>query len=560
MNLDRTVDFVNGQSFLLTNPKMPKLIANFAPVDSQLYFDPAKGPDASPIMARIKIKNQNYIREAWLDLAKKELTNQILEQISTCYAVSSSRYLLDMALLAYCQEKPQDSQAPMPLNFRQHGLCRLPNGYWLYVAGDTVLGIPPGIDYVIAPEVKLAHLARDPELSPVAATIELCKRLEASRNILFPVWGFTIVGSLRSVLSGADMTTFPSLGIIGGQNLGKTTVAQRYMLLYEESQKPGSFWGQFDANSTSAAIITQVSNLRDQIILVDDLAKSGSSAEQRKRQDLLASTLRFAANDTGRAKMNEKKQTEQQICKVGIAFTGEFMLQNPSDITRSVLVPIDCQMKDGRPEERTVAATVFYAFIQWLLPQLDQRLEELHQLLANVQTDNNPRMRKNLLLILWALELFFQFAEEAGATNHLYHQKVLAAVKQVLNRILDQQAHLCKRLTSDPPKGNLSWYILHGYDNKLFPVVTDQKGIQIKDCCLLKKGALYLCPSMLLQYFREHTPYHLSSDKEMNKQLKQEGVLGNTREHRSAHSKINGVRCLKLDIKLLQKKAHTYSC
>ena len=559
MNRESRISFAEGQAFLLTG-STSKPIANFAPVDAWLYFDPTKDSNAGPTMARIKIRNQNYIREAWLDLAKKELTNQILEQISTCYAVSSSRYLLDMALLAYCQEKPQDSQAPMPLNFRQHGLCRLPNGCWLYVAGDTVLGIPPGVDYVIAPEVKLAHLARDPELSPVTATIELCKLLETSQSILFSVWGFTIVGSLRSALSRADMTTFPSLGIIGGQNLGKTTIAQRYLLLYEDSQKPGSFWGQFDANSTFAAIVLQVSDFRDQIVLVDDLAKSGSPAEQRKRQDLLASILRFAANDTGRARINEKKQIEQQICKAGVAFTGEFMLQNPSDITRSVLVPIDCQMKDGRPEERTVAATVFYAFIQWLLPQLDQRLEELHQLLANVQTDNNPRMRKNLLLILWALELFFQFAEEAGATNHLYHQKVLAAVKQVLNRILDQQAHLCKRLTSDPPKGNLSWYILHGYDNKLFPVVTDQKGIQIKDCCLLKKGALYLCPSMLLQYFREHTPYHLLSDKEMNKQLKQEGVLGNTREHRSAHSKINGVRCLKLDIKLLQKKAHTYSC
>ena len=93
MNLDRPVDFVNGQSFLLTNPKMPKLIANFAPVDSQLYFDPAKGPDASPIMARIKIKNQNYIREAWLDLTRTELARQITDQISTCRIATAPHYL-----------------------------------------------------------------------------------------------------------------------------------------------------------------------------------------------------------------------------------------------------------------------------------------------------------------------------------------------------------------------------------------------------------------------------------------------------------------------------------
>lgn len=558
MNRESRISFAEGQAFLLTG-STSKPIANFAPVDAWLYFDPTKDSNAGPTMARIKIRNQNYIREAWLDLTKKELTNQILEQISTCYAVSSSRYLLDMALLAYCQEKPQDSQAPMPLNFRQHGLCRLPNGCWLYVAGDTVLGIPPGVDYVIAPEVKLAHLARDPELSPVTATIELCKLLETSQSILFPVWGFTIVGSLRSALSGADMTTFPSLGIIGGQNLGKTTIAQRYLLLYEESQKPGSFWGQFDANSTFAAIVLQVSYFRDQIVLVDDLAKSGSPAEQRKRQDLLASILRFAANDTGRARINEKKQIEQQICKAGVAFTGEFMLQNPSDITRSVLVPIDCQMKDGRPEERTVAATVFYAFIQWLLPQLDQKLKELQQLLANVQADRNPRLAKNGLLVLWALELFFQFTEEQGAITNTYHQQASAAAEQILNQILSQQALQCERLTNKNPKGNLSWYILYGYSHNLFPVVTDQKGVNIKNCGLLKKDALYIRPSMLLQYFQERTPHSISTIKEMNKNLRREGVLGDTSEHRSAHARINGKRCLKLSFALLQKSAEAYN-
>ena len=47
MNPDAPVDFVNGQSFLLAGQKNPKSIANFAPVDSWLYFDPTKGPDAS---------------------------------------------------------------------------------------------------------------------------------------------------------------------------------------------------------------------------------------------------------------------------------------------------------------------------------------------------------------------------------------------------------------------------------------------------------------------------------------------------------------------------------
>ena len=81
MNPDAPVDFVNGQSFLLAGQKNPKSIANFAPVDSWLYFDPTKGPDASPTMARIKIQNGSSIREAWIDLTKPELAKQITDQI-----------------------------------------------------------------------------------------------------------------------------------------------------------------------------------------------------------------------------------------------------------------------------------------------------------------------------------------------------------------------------------------------------------------------------------------------------------------------------------------------
>ena len=216
-------------------------------------------------------------------------------------------------------------------------------------------------------------------------------------------------------------------------------------------------------------------------------------------------------------------------------------------------------MKDGRPEERTVAATVFYAFIQWLLPQLDQKLKELQQLLANVQADRNPRLAKNGLLVLWALELFFQFTEEQGAITNTYHQQASAAAEQILNQILSQQALQCERLTNENPKGNLSWYILYGYSHNLFPVVTDQKGVNIKSCGLLKKDALYIRPSMLLQYFQEHTPHSISTIKEMNKNLRREGVLGDTSEHRSAHARINGKRCLKLSFALLQKSAEAYN-
>ena len=45
----------------------------------------------------------------------------------------------------------------------------------------------------------------------------------------------------------------------------------------------------------------------------------------------------------------------------------------------------------------------------------------------------------------------------------------------------------------------------------------------------------------------------------MNKTLKEEGMLGDSKEKRSAYIKINGRRYLKLDIKLLRQCAQQYT-
>lgn len=161
----------------------------------------------------------------------------------------------------------------------------------------------------------------------------LCSRLVQNDTIMLPVRGFTILSSLRSCVSQLHLTTFPSLAVVGGQNWGKTTVVQRFGLLYNDSQRPGRYWGQRDAHSTAAATIGAVSQYRDQMVLVDDLAKSAASSEMRARLDLIADVLRFASNDTDRVRLSPHRKLEERFCQGGLVFTGEFQLHNPSDVT-----------------------------------------------------------------------------------------------------------------------------------------------------------------------------------------------------------------------------------
>ena len=75
----------------------------------------------------------------------------------------------------------------------------------------------------------------------------------------------------------------------------------------------------------------------------------------------------------------------------------------------------------------------------------------------------------------------------------------------------------------------------------------------------MKDGVLYIRTKTLLQYFNCYTPYRFTSDKAMNKALKEEGMICDNKDHRSAHTKIKGVRCLKLSLELLQKNAKPYT-
>ena len=192
------------------------------------------------------------------------------------------------------------------------------------------------------------------------------------------------------------------------------------MLLYDDKQRPGRCWAQLDAHSTAAATIERVSCFRDQVVLVDDLAKSASAAERRARLELISEVLRFASNDTDRVKMSPQKQPEERFCRAGLAFTGEFHLDNPSDVTRLVVIPLQKPLRNGTEEERTLAATSFRCFIRWLLPRLDRELDVLQGMLRNTDGQKSIRMATNYALLQWSIQLFYRFAVDAKAVTGHY--------------------------------------------------------------------------------------------------------------------------------------------
>ena len=529
------------------------VLTNFSFRAVQPFFSPAHGEELSAIA--VEIFHMGKYFTAILDVRVGNLTGQITHKFPTCRLLQPSwRSTIDAYLIA-CGEGIRNESSPIYL--RQHGLCRLTSGRWIYVAGDDVLGMPDGLRCEIAETVSRAHLAWDSALPVQACVSAFCARIEQYDQILMPVWAFTIFSSLRSAVHQLNLTTLPTLAILGGRNLGKTTVAQRYMLLYDDRQRPGRCLAQLDAHSTVAATIGQVQQFRDQVVLVDDLARSASPAEQRARLDLIAEILRFSSNDVDRLRMSPRKQTEARFCQAGVAFTGEFHLRNPSDLTRLVIVDIRQQMRGGNPADRTLAATTFHHLMVWLLPRLDEELDSLRQSLDAVTDGENLRLRKNRMVLLWTLRLFYLFACCAGAVTESYALQAARNAGEILDNLLAHQAQAVEQLTLPVPAGNLSWYILRGYQNHMFHIVSRKK-VQSEEDCVIERDALCVCAGTLLAYFHTNTPYCQLSRHEMNRQLMEEGAITQGREARSARKRIKGRRYLELSFTALRKAAHAY--
>lgn len=527
-----------------------RTITNFA-VGRPLVFQ--RPLDTYASAAQIPVFHLGRKYEVLLDLNSESLVNQITDYIPTCKILRPiAKPYIDTFILELVR-----CENTCGLYFDAHGLHRLSDGRWVFVCGNEVIGLDENASFIIAPPVAQSHLIWDCTLEPRTAVAQLFQRMEQDDAVYFPVWGFTLLSSLRSRISKIGLSTLPCLGVIGGQNFGKTTLVQRFCLLYSPVNNPERYWGQIDASSTVKGTISEVAEYRDQVLLVDDMAKCESSTEARIRKELISSILRFSSNDVLRVHLSSCQNHIQQSCTAGVAFTGELHLSNPSDISRLFVVDIDHPMSCGCSMDRTLAATAFYHFMKWLLPQLDVCTAELQDYLDNLNSGDNLRLRKNRILLLWVLSLFTKFALEVGAISEGHHATVIRRIHEILDYMVSKQIQEIQNCGDSQPCGNIPWYIYDGYRKGKFQVRTDRKHLE-GDCCLVEKGALCIRMETLLTYLITQTPYKTMTEKSLGKELRNLGICEGGAEKRTASKKIHGQRYLAINIQSLKQAIQSY--
>ena len=481
------------------------------------------------------------------------IVEQILAAVPSCRVIGKgSSELIDAYLIVQAAGAGGNR-----VLLQEFGLHRLYNGLSVFVAGDEVLGNCGNIDAVIAPSVSIVRLARNGGDDQDAA-VNILNAISANVPVVLPIFMYTLLCSLRSQIAKLGIvTTFPVIYLFGLQSSGKSWLVEHYSLLYDDTAT-GNMYGNLDASSTDLGVIQTVSSYKDSVIAVDDLPKSSSSSVQRDRLEVVEKSIRFIANGSIRITASNSAAKAPIRCQAGAVYTGEISLDTASMLTRLLEVPLTDYARTRGGTIRADAAATFRQWMLWLLPHLDEELEQLKVSLTEAAKSKNARMETTKILFLWIVELFYRFAWKEDVIEKVYYVGALDRAREVFGALLSAQEEKVLRIQDQAPKGNLSHCIQEGYRNGAFHVVTRRKDLKSDNDCLVEKDALCIRTKTLLAYLCGQANFRGLTEKRMSKELRDEGALPDTLEKRAATKKINGKRFMELSFSALDSAAQKY--
>ena len=224
-----------------------------------------------------------------------------------------------------------------------------------FVAGQQFIPSNEAEVFHIAADVEKYHLASLPNPSSPDNVISLLTAMQGM-TVAIPVFGFTLLASLKSIFHTNKLPTSCILYIQGSQGFGKTELAKRFSLLYDQDicgRK--SIADHYDAESTASAMRNALADARDRVVLLDDICYSSAPVNQRTRYILAAELIRAAANEIPLTRMRGRFQ-DNVFCSASLVITGEVGLTAASDLTRCILVDLEQPLRSNDPNIRSVAA------------------------------------------------------------------------------------------------------------------------------------------------------------------------------------------------------------
>lgn len=373
------------------------------------------------------------------------------DEVHRLIALSSSHLL----------QAPDGGETCIGYAFTQTGMHQLPKGHYIYVWGDRVLG-----------ECDLPYIVRCsdsviPNILPLESPLsQLFSELTYSDPQATLAFVFLCTTLLRSWITSQVPSWQAVLAIVGGQGLGKTTLARRLTDWLQDADGAPALL--FSAGSTVSAIRDTMVSARDLPIVVDDLCLSASTQVQRKYRDLGAQLVREGANAAPIVKKLPGGKSIKQHCAAGVILTAEFSLENASDITRCIFIDLDQPLSLSAGLQSELIGAACQCFIAWILrnrPNLYKKIQKAQKHASFYRYDQ--RVEHNFEVLDTVFDSLAHAALADGASpqcvDAIYTQYCVA-----VDRSLQFQEGLLNQLERQRKKGNIAALLLAGYESDAF--------------------------------------------------------------------------------------------
>jgi len=410
----------------------------------------------------------------------------------------------------------------------QPGLYKLPEKGYCYMLGDQLLGkeierIYP-IDTIFRVETLENHQG---------ALKNLCETFHSGEMML----GIAFVAAtlVRSGIleTGGDWQAV--LYIVGKQGVGKTTLA-RFLtnwLKNKETGNPATFHG---IGSSIAAMRDSMTAARDLPVVIDDLCLSASRNTQKKAIELGAQLIREGTNAAAIIKKKPGGQTLELKCQSGLIFTAEFILDNPSDITRCIFLNLQEPLNLALPLNTTQLGSAIQYYLHWFTTHAEQAFASLKEALNQKPGNLPPRIQVNYTILGWALQQFLS----AAVSDGLSQEKMIYLMQQYQNaeqNSIQFQQNILKQYKSHIKKENIASLLLKAVEDKQKLRLT-KKAHKLKKCDgILWESDLCLKKDALERFVRMQNGYQNYTISQIVRELKDIGALA-LQENNTAQVKL----------------------
>lgn len=397
----------------------------------------------------------------------------------------------------------------------QPGAVRFPDGHICFLRGAEILG-SCGRPILLSEDLRDMQLAGDGIQDSLLQLPTLF--LLASPQVLL-VFAYVLLSSIRSLLIDEGLPLQAILYITGKQGVGKTTLAERIAAIYTKKGRP---CGIIQAGSTLAASNDLIATLRDQPVIIDDLCLSVSRGTTQERIKLASQLIRQGTGDIPIIK-RVGKDTVQLPAEAGLIFTAEFPLENLSDLTRCIIVPLLEQ--PVIPDQLTPAliGDAIRFFSVWFCDHVRGEIERFQSAPAvDSAMEMDTRISCNYKFLRAAFQSFLRFL--CDTTASCGEKILLEKFDKAMADALQYQQGLIDSLKENIPVGNLAFCILEGLKGQAFDLT--KRTIKLcKHDGIFWKGDICLRPEALIRFVRTQRGFHDWSPNKITRTLKDYGAL-----------------------------------